>query len=132
MCVCVCVCVCARVCVCVCVCVCMCVCQTKYQSDALGGSCKLDWSCTCRQLLIYRHHMHVTCPHQMRHCSWSLCPNGLDCANHINLSLCLHLLNQQPHGYECTSATQAITGEGHGKKHNTVGGYSDRVIEHYK
>ena len=54
---------------------------------------------------------YVTCPYQMWHCSWSLGPDGLDCANHINLSLCLHLLNQRPNGYECTSAAQTITGE---------------------
>ena len=51
----------------------------------------------------------VTCPHHMWHCSWSLGPDGLDCADHINLSLCLHLLNQRPNGYECTSAAQTIT-----------------------
>ena len=66
------------------------------------------FSCTKMHYLYYRHKTPVTCPHQMRHCSWSLCPDGLDYANHINLSLCLHLLNQRPNGYECTSATETI------------------------
>ena len=35
----------------------------------------------------------ATCPHQMRHCSRSLSPDGLDFADHIKLSFCLQLLN---------------------------------------
>ena len=50
-------------------------------------------------------------PHQMRHCSRSLGPDGLDCADHINLSLCLQLLNKTPDSYECTRAAKTITGE---------------------
>ena len=47
----------------------------------------------------------------MRHCSRSLGPNGLDCADHINLSFCFQLLNKTPDSYECTSAAKTITGE---------------------
>ena len=53
--------------------------------------------------------LRVTYTHQKWHCSRSLGPDGLDCADHINLSLCLHLLNQRPKGYECTSSTKTIT-----------------------
>ena len=54
----------------------------------------------------------ATCPYQMRHCSRSLGPDGLDCANHINLSFCLQLLNKTPDSYECTSAAETVTASG--------------------
>ena len=60
---------------------------------------------------ILAYHRYFTSSYQKWHCSRSLGPDGLDCADHINLSLCLHLLNQRPNGYECTSATETITGE---------------------
>ena len=49
------------------------------------------------------------CFYQFRYSSWSLCSDGLDRIEYINLSFCLQLFNQRPNCYECATSTKTIT-----------------------
>ena len=85
-----------------------------YTENSVAQIFKLELHTRHSLLKQFMHYITATCPYQMWHCSRSLSPDGLDCADHINLSFCLHLLNQRPNGYECTSATETVTASGKG------------------